>query len=90
MEIEYDPAKDKANQEKHGLSFEAIIDFDFANALIIPDTRFDYGEDRLLAFGLIKQRLFIICYTKRENKRRIISFRKANKREVKIYETINQ
>lgn len=90
MEIEYDPAKDKANQEKHGLSFEAIAGFDFANAMTIPDTRFDYGEDRLLAFGLIEQRLFIVCYTKRGNKRRIISFRKANKREVKFYETINQ
>jgi uncharacterized DUF497 family protein len=51
----------------------------------MTDTRFEYGEDRQLAFGLIGDRLFVCVYADREAERRVISLRKANRREVKRY-----
>jgi uncharacterized protein len=49
------------------------------------DDRFDYEEVRKIAFGLIHNRLFVCVYADREAERRVISLRKANKREVKRY-----
>jgi len=49
------------------------------------DDRFDYGEVREVAFGRINDRLFVCVYTDREAERRVISLRKANKREVRRY-----
>ncbi len=51
------------------------------------DGRFDYGEERWVAFGLIGKRLQVMVYTFRAETIRIISFRKANKREKAYYET---
>jgi uncharacterized protein len=49
------------------------------------DDRFDYGEVREVAFGLINNRLFVCVYADRKAERRIIPLRKANKREVARY-----
>ena len=51
MEIEYDPAKNATNIEKHGIDFEDIQMFDFDSATIRIDTRSDYGETRFFAYG---------------------------------------
>ena len=51
----------------------------------MADDRFDYGEVREMAFGLINDRLFVCVYADLEAERRVISLRKANKREVKRY-----
>jgi uncharacterized DUF497 family protein len=56
------------------------------NALIVADTRRDYGERRYQAFGLIAERLHVLVFTPRSRTTHIISLRKANKREVKRYE----
>ncbi|QXX73431.1 hypothetical protein MHY1_00227 [Methylovirgula sp. HY1] len=81
----FDPAKDAVNQAKHGVSL-ALAEVLFAgpHASIIDD-RFDYGEARQVAFGLIHDRLFVCVYTDREAERRVISLRKANQREVNRY-----
>jgi len=47
--------------------------------------RFDYGEQRLWAFGRIRDRLYVLTFTRRESAVRVISLRKANSREEKIY-----
>jgi uncharacterized DUF497 family protein len=47
------------------------------------DDRFDYGEVREVAFGLVNGRPFVCVYADRDAERRVISLRKANKREVK-------
>jgi len=85
MLIEFDPAKDAANRVKHGVSLgdAALVDWDAA--VIWPDTRVDYGEDRMSSLGLIGARIFHIAFVDRKGVRRIISLRKANKREVKTY-----
>ncbi len=51
----------------------------------VTDDRFDYGEVRKVAFGLINDRPFVCVYADREAERRVISLRKANRREVKRY-----
>jgi uncharacterized DUF497 family protein len=51
----------------------------------MTEDRFEYGEVREVAFGLINDRLFVCVYTDREAERREISRRRANRREVKRY-----
>jgi uncharacterized DUF497 family protein len=51
----------------------------------VADDRFVYGEMRQVAFGLISGRLFVCVYADRETERRVISLRKANRREVERY-----
>jgi len=81
----YDPAKDWANQAKHGVSL-ALAEVLFARPHVsMTDDRFDYGEVREVAFGLINDRLFVCVYADREAERRVISLRKANEREVNRY-----
>jgi uncharacterized DUF497 family protein len=81
----YDPAKDEANRAKHGVSL-ALAEVLFAGPYVsMTDDRFDYGEVREVAFGFINLRLFACVYTDREAERRVISLRKANKREVRRY-----
>ncbi|MFI4950209.1 MAG: BrnT family toxin [Caulobacterales bacterium] len=86
MEIEFDPDKSARNAEVRGLPFDLVADFDFETALVAQDTRERYGEDRLIAVGLIGERLHVVAYTMRDARLRVISFRKANAREVERYE----
>jgi uncharacterized protein len=85
MEITYDPNKDAANQQKHGVSLAEAAQIEWDTALERLDDRNDYGEDRYTTLGAIGNRLYCVVYVEREGKRRIISLRKANKREVTKY-----
>lgn len=87
MDISYDPAKDARNVALRGLSFARAVDFDWASALIVEDTRRDYGERRYQALGLIDDRLHALVFTHRAARIHVISLRKANSREVRRYET---
>jgi uncharacterized DUF497 family protein len=86
MLIEFDITKDETNQEKHGISLAAAGSIDWETALIRPDTRKNYAENRFQAFGLLDGRLYFVAFTVRGDAIRIISMRKANKREEKRYE----
>jgi len=86
MDLDYDPAKRESNLAKHGVDFERVRDFDFETASYLPDDRFDYGEVRYVAVGYLDDRLHVLCFTETDTGIRAISFRKANKREVKRYE----
>ncbi len=56
------------------------------NRIVQADTRYNYGEDRYRLIGMIDERLFVLAYTPRRSAIRIISARKANRREVSHYE----
>lgn len=85
MRYVFDPAKDATNRAKHGVSL-ALAEVLFAGPHVsTEDDRFDYGEVRKVAFGLIRDRLFVCVYVDRDMERRVISLRKANKREVMRY-----
>jgi uncharacterized DUF497 family protein len=85
MKIEFDPEKDGINQLKHGVSLDLALWMDIENAVVIPDTRYNYGEPRFWAFAPIEHRLFLMAYTVRGDIIRVISLRKANVKEVKRY-----
>jgi hypothetical protein len=85
-EITFDPAKNDANVRERGLPFSLVKDdFDWATALIGEDARKDYGESRYEALGYVGQRLHVVVFTRAANAVRVISFRKANKREARKY-----
>lgn len=86
MKYEWDEVKRESNREKHGVDFAEAEDFDWETALVIPDTRTDYGEPRYRAMGFIGRRLYALAFTPRGGSVRIVSLRKANSKEVGFYE----
>ena len=89
MEITYDRSKNLHHIDSRGLSFEQVVDFDFETANYTIDKRRDYGEIRRCAIGYLGNRLHALVFTETKNGIRVISFRKANKREVLNYEQKN-
>jgi len=86
MQYEWDENKRLANLVRHKVDFAEAIDFQWDSALETIDNRQNYGEKRWIALGLIGKRLYVMVYTFRAAKIRIISLRKANKRERMYYE----
>ena len=84
--MDKDPKKSRRNIEARGLSLDLAERLDWATALIWEDRRKDYGERRYCVLGFIGDRLHSIVFTPRNGKPRVISLRKANKREVSRYE----
>ena len=85
MIIEFDHAKDAINLEKHGVSLQDANKIEWDTLWAFQDTRHDYNEVRMIGYAYIDLRLHCIVYTDRKDVRRIISLRKANKREIKRY-----
>ena len=85
MQIEFDPGKDASNAAKHGVSLALAAQLDWEQALIWMDARADYGEMRMIALVPIADRLYFVAFVDRDSVRRIISLRKANRREVNHY-----
>jgi uncharacterized DUF497 family protein len=90
MHIEFDANKNQTNIRDRGLSFELAKQFDFDSALIWQDKRKPYPEVRFTALGLLDGRIHSLVFSETAKGIRIISFRKANKREVKRYEQETQ
>ena len=86
MSLSYDPNKNKRNIKLRGLSFERVTDLDWDNAWIYEDERNEYNEIRFIAYSMLDKRLHFVCFTETKDGIRVISFRKANSREVKRYE----
>jgi len=86
MQYEWDELKNQQNMNKHGVDFSLAVHFEWSEAKVIEDDRLDYGESRFIAHGLIGVRLYAMAFTLRGEMVRIISLRKSNKREVKLYE----
>jgi len=87
MIYEWDKAKPRSNFAKHGLAFEDAEQVFAGPCVTFEDDRFDYGEERLIALGLLAGRVVIIAHAPRgDDITRIISMRKANRREQKIYQ----
>jgi len=86
MRIEFDPAKNNTNIRERGLDFELAADFDFDSAVIQLDSRKAYPELRYVAVGYLAHRLHVLCFTPIAGGIPVISFRKANLREVQSHE----
>jgi uncharacterized DUF497 family protein len=87
VRFEWDEAKCKANIAKHGIDFRDVPEMFTSLMLVGPDNRNDYGKTRKIGFGFIRGRLMAVAFTEREPASiRIISARKANKREKVHYQ----
>ena len=85
MRIEFDVQKDRANKDKHGLSLEFATELDWENYLVWIDERREYGESRMIALAPSTGTLYYVAFVDRDDIRRVISLRRANRREVKHY-----
>jgi uncharacterized protein len=85
MQIEFDPVKDASNQAKHGVSLALVAELEWDDALVWVDTRYEYGELRMIALAPEINVLYYVAFVDRGEVRRIISLRRANRREVKHY-----
>ncbi|MFN3818255.1 BrnT family toxin [Blastomonas sp.] len=88
MAFELDNGKDMINREKHGLPLAMGIQVFEAQFIEEEDKRFAYEETRFIATGPVSSlddRICVVVYTWRGTDRRLISFRKANDREIAKY-----
>ena len=80
---EWDEAKRKSNIARHGMDFTVMEAFVWDTAIVNPDDH--NSEPRWVAYGFIGVRLYVVVFTERGDNIRIISLRKANRREEKHY-----
>jgi len=85
MHVEFDPSKDALNLTKHGVSLSLAGELDWDHALVWLDERFEYGEIRMIALAPKTQTLYYVAIVDIGESRRIISLRRATRREVKHY-----
>jgi uncharacterized protein len=89
MGFEWDPKKEKINVRKHGIGFEEAEGvFEDANAIDEYDDAHSSDEEhRFAILGMSSRRLLFVVYTVREdNSIRLISARKANRKQERFYE----
>ncbi len=85
MSYEWDERKRRTNIKKHGIDIIDVPELFDSDVVIIPDERFDYGEPRFIAIGILKNLVVVVAYTERDENIRIISARKATKNEQIYY-----
>jgi len=83
METEFDAAKDQANIAKHGVSLSQAVELEIL--AVLRDDRFDHGEERFRAWGLIDDVAHCLAFSTRNNKVRAISLRRAHRKEMDRY-----
>lgn len=87
--FEWDPKKNTANRRKHGVSFEeATTVFSDENALLIDDPGHSDDEERFVLLGMsatVRALVVCHCYREGEDTIRIISARKATRKERSAY-----
>ena len=86
MEFEYDPAKSEQNESKHGVNFEQAKELWLDDDRLVIPARSD-SEDRFALLGKMENKLWVMFYTHRGNRVRIISVRRARINEEKCYES---
>ena len=81
----WDEAKRTENLRKHGLDFmdaESLFD---GQTVTLEDDRLDYGEQRFITFGVLEGRVLAVVHTEQDDVIRVISMRKATRREEQSY-----
>ena len=81
MRVTYDPKKRETTLRERGLDFEDAEIVFAGVTLEVEDTRREYGEARIICYGLLAGRMVVIGYTPRGADRHVFSMRKANERE---------
>lgn len=86
MVLEFDEAKSARNVRERGMGFDRFADMDPRSVVAVADERHEYGEQRVRLFGQIDGRLHAAVVTTRGEHVRVISLRRANRREERWYE----
>ena len=81
MRITYDPAKREKTLAERGLDFEDAVAVFSGITVEVVDDRKDYGERRIICYGLLEGRVVVVGFAPRGEERHIFSMRKANDRE---------
>jgi hypothetical protein len=81
VRITYDPAKRQRTLAERGLDFEDAREVFAGVTVEVDDDRVDYGERRVICYGLLAGRIVVVGYTPRGEDRHVFSMRKANTRE---------
>lgn len=87
MRISFDPAKRERTLSARGLDFADAARVFAGQTFEVEDTRRDYGERRIICYGLLAGRMVVVAYCQREHIRHVFSMRKANDREKARYAT---
>ena len=85
MRIEFDEAKPAATIEARGLDRAEASEVLRGATLTVEDDRNDYGEDRYITVGHLGDTMVVLVWTPRSDAYRIISMRRANERERRLY-----
>jgi len=85
IKVTFDPAKRAKTIAERGLDFADAEQVFLGNHITIPEDRKDYGERRFITIGLLASRMVVLVWTARQGTKRIVSMRKANDREQKIF-----
>lgn len=86
MRFNFDPSKQSANFKKHGYDLaDAQGVIESRRTVTFEDKRFEYGEPRFVTMGLLADSVVVIVTAESEDEIRVISMRKADKHEQKIY-----
>ncbi len=88
MEFEWDEIKRAKNLKKHDIDFEDALAIFDGITIELPDKRKEYGEPRYRVIGMLEDVVIVVVYTPRKGQKRIISARKANRYERKIYKEV--
>ena len=81
MQPTFDPAKREKTLTERGLNFDDARSVFEGTTIEVEDTRKDYGERRIICYGVLDGRMVVVGYTPRGAVRHVFSMRKANDRE---------
>ena len=85
MQIDFDPDKDRLNRTQHDLSLEFARKLIWEEALVWVDSRFEYDEIGMIGLVPEGNTLYYVAFVDRDEIRRVISLRYAERKEVNHY-----
>ena len=86
MQFSCDPNKSRTNYFKHGIVLEFAQYLDWTKEVVWQDARYNYNEVRMSGLVPLEGKVYAVVYVVRAEFTRMISLRKANKREANHYE----
>ncbi len=89
VRFEWDEVKRLSNLRRHGIDFAELAEFFEGLTFDSEDERYDYGEKRVVTFGLFKGDVLVVVHTGTDDRIRLISARKAlRNEEIKYFKEI--
>ena len=87
MQVEWDEAKNEWTRRVRGFGFDSAVRIFDGPTYEYPDERREYGEERMVALGAVEGEVLVVVYTMRSDVCRIISARRANRKERELWQS---